>query len=179
MSEAPILAISGTPGVGKTKLCSFLNLSGFTVVDLKELAQTHGCLGEEDPKDGAAPIDIHALADAWNPAENEKIAIDGHLSHLLHVDGIVLLRCEPSILEQRLSSRGYDEHKVRSNVEWEMTAGHWSELIEFEVELPVLEMDTTSHSAEELSATVLAWVEGGCESLPLEKAVLEAIDWLS
>ena len=77
MSEAPILAISGTPGVGKTKLCSFLNLSGFTVVDLKELAQTHGCLGEEDPKDGAAPIDIHALADAWNPDENEKIAIDG------------------------------------------------------------------------------------------------------
>jgi hypothetical protein len=40
-------------------------------------------------------------------------------------------------------------------------------------------MDTTSYSAEELSATVLAWVEGGCESLPLEKAVLEAIDWLS
>ena len=179
MSEATVLAVSGTPGVGKTELSNILTQSGFTVVDLKELAQTHQCLGEEDPKDWASPIDIHALADVWTPDEEEKMVIDGHLSHLLHVDGIVLLRCQPSILEQRLSLRGYDEAKVQANVEWEMTAGHWSELIEFEVQLPVLELDTTSRSAEELAANVVAWMESGCESPPLEKAVLEAIDWLS
>jgi adenylate kinase len=179
MSEGPILAVSGTPGVGKTELCSILEKSGFVVLDLKDIARSHNCLGDEDPQDSASPIDIHALADAWSPEHAEKTAIDGHLSHLLEVDAIVLLPCEPSILEQRLSKRGYDKNKIQSNVEWEMTAGHWSELIEFEVDLPVLEADTTTQSAEELASTVMAWLESGFKYESLEQAARDAIDWLS
>jgi adenylate kinase len=179
MSEIRAIAVSGTPGVGKTDLCAALAGSGFTVLGLRDLAESLDCLGPEDPDDGASPIDIHALADAWEFNGDEATVIDGHLSHLMDVDGIVLLRCAPATLEERLSKRGYDEAKIRANVEWEMTSGHWSELMEFEVETPILEVDTTSQSAEQVAAVVKAWLGDGCKSAPLEEAVLESIDWLS
>ena len=179
MSEILAIAVSGTPGVGKTDLCAALAVSGFTVLCLRGLAESLDCLGPEDPDDGASPIDIHALADAWEFNGDEATAIDGHLSHLMDVDGIVLLRCAPTTLEERLSKRGYNEAKIRANVEWEMTSGHWSELMEFEVETPILEVDTTSQSAEQVAAVVKAWLSDGCKSVPLKEAVLGSIDWLS
>lgn len=179
MSETRTIAVSGTPGVGKTELCAVLERSGLAVLSLRDLAQSLDCLGAEDPDDGASPIDIHALADAWEFNGDKSTALDGHLSHLMDVDGIILLRCAPLILKQRLSERGYGEGKIRSNVEWEMTSGHWSELMEFEVEIPILEVDTTSQSAEEVAAIVMAWLNGGCKGAPLEDAMREAIDWLS
>jgi adenylate kinase len=75
----------------------------------------------------------------------------GHLSHLLEVDAIVLIRCHPDVLKQRLEDRGYNEAKVRANVEWEMIAGTWSEILEFELDVPVLEVDAGLATSEELA----------------------------
>ncbi|MGB1587932.1 MAG: AAA family ATPase [Poseidonia sp.] len=179
MSDACTLAISGTPGVGKTALCSRLAEAGWTVIDLAELAAEHGCLGETDSADGAAPVDIHRLADAWQPPTEGRWVVDGHLSHLLDVDGLVLLRCPPATLSERLTNRGYTEAKVKANVEWELTAGHWSELLEFEVDLPLMEANSGTMSEDELTQQVLQWVEDGLPSEPLEDMAVHATDWLA
>ena len=68
--------------------------------------------------------------------------IDGHLSHYLEVDAVAILRCEPSILRERLNRRGYPEWKIESNVEWEIIGSSWSD-IENE---HVAEFDTSSKS---------------------------------
>ena len=81
------------------------------------------------------------------------------------------------MLNERLSARGYEPRKVKANVEWEMTAGHWAELMEFEIELPLLELDTTGDGAD-LAGRVQAWVEDGLVALPLTEQALDAIDWL-
>jgi adenylate kinase len=104
---------------------------------------------------------------------------DGHLSHLLGIDAIVLIRCHPDHLKSRLEARGYDEGKVRSNVEWEMIAGTWSEILEFELDLPILELDGSTTSATELMSEVLLWIEDGCPSDGVEATAAEAIDWLA
>ena len=179
MSDACTLAISGTPGVGKTALCSRLAEAGWSVLDLAELAAEHGCLGETDSTDGAAPVDIHRLADEWQPPRKGRWVVDGHLSHLLDVDGLVLLRCEPATLRKRLNERGYAQVKVEANVEWELTAGHWSELLEFEVDLPLMEADTGTMAEGELTQHVLQWVKDGLPGEPLESMAVHAIDWLS
>ena len=178
MDEHCVLAISGTPGVGKSSLCAVLEERGWSVLSLATLADEHGCLDDIDTEDGAAPIDIHRLAEAWEASSSGRWVVDGHLSHLLNVSGIVLLRCAPSTLKQRLEARGYPVGKIRANVEWEMTAGHWAELLEFEVELPVLELDAGHHSTEELAGEVEAWCGEGLPSQSIEDGAVDAIDWL-
>jgi len=179
MGRSCVLAVSGTPGAGKTRLCAEMALNGWKVLSLADLAREHGCLGSVDDEDGAAPIDVHQLADAWIPPSEGRWLVDGHLSHLLDLDGIVLLRCSPAVLEQRLFERGYSADKVRSNVEWEMVAGHWSELMEFEIEYPLLELDAGAVSTSELVKRVSAWVEGGLDSPSPGGQANAAIDWLS
>lgn len=105
--------------------------------------------------------------------------VDGHLSHFLDVDAIVVLRCSPSVLSQRLTQRGYGGAKVRANVEWEMTAGHWAELEEFEVDVPLLELDAGANESETLGHRIMTWVEDGMPSEALEAHVSSAIDWLA
>lgn len=179
MGRSCVLAVSGTPGTGKTRLCTEMALNGWEVLSLAELAQEHGCLGSVDGEDGAAPIDVHRLADAWTPPSEGRWLVDGHLSHLLDLDGIVLLRCSPTVLERRLSDRGYTVEKVRANVEWEMVAGHWAELIEFEIEYPLLELDAGAVGTSALIERISAWVEAGLDSPAPEGQADAAIDWLS
>jgi adenylate kinase len=179
MDEPCVLALTGTPGVGKTTVASWLQAQGWGLLSVADLADSHGCLDEVDPKDGAAPIDIQALDEAWEPPRLGRWVVDGHLSHFLNVDAIVVLRCSPSVLSQRLTQRGYGEAKVRANVEWEMTAGHWAELEEFEVDVPLLELDAGANESETLGHRIMTWVEDGMPSEALEAHVSSAIDWLA
>jgi adenylate kinase len=179
MDEPCVLALTGTPGVGKTTVASWLQAQGWGLLSVADLADSHGCLDEVDPKDGAAPIDIQALDEAWEPPRLGRWVVDGHLSHFLNVDAIVVLRCSPSVLSQRLTQRGYGEAKVRANVEWEMTAGHWAELEEFEVDVPLLELDAGANESETLGHRIMTWVEDGMPSEALETHVSSAIDWLA
>ncbi len=179
MTEGRIIALSGTPCVGKSSLADIMAQRGWNLLSLRDLADEHGCLGEEDTHDGAAPVDIHALDEAWEQPSRGKYLIDGHLAHLLQVDAIVLLRCRPSILSQRLEARGYSPEKIRANTEWEMTAGHWSELIEFEIDVPVLEMDSSETDANGLADGLEAWLDKNCPFEGMESAARGALDWLA
>lgn len=177
MTDDVVVALTGTPGTGKTTLSERFAHEGWQVLNVRELAEVHGCLGEVED-DGAAPVDVHALAERWTPPSG-RVLVDGHLSHLLDVDAVVLLRCHPDTLAVRLNERGYDPAKVRANVEWEMTSGHWAELLEFDVEAPVLEVETTHTAPDALAVDLLAWLADGCPSPPLNERAIAAVDWLN
>ena len=66
MNLARIIAITGTPGCGKTTLCDELMANGHAIRTVLDLAREHDCLGDQDPADGAAPIDVHKLAEVWD-----------------------------------------------------------------------------------------------------------------
>jgi broad-specificity NMP kinase len=88
------------------------------------------------------------------------------------------LRCNPNDLEKRLTSRGYNEKKVKANSEWEFIAGNWSELLEFEIELPILELNSTSQSPEELFKIVNEWISNGLPYTTVSEESQKAIDWM-
>ena len=178
MQDDLCIAISGTPGSGKTSLSKLFESNNIPVYSVKQLAEQYGCIGAEDQLDGAQEIDIHKLSDDWENEESGLVIIEGHLSHFLDLDAIVLLRCNPNEVEKRLEARGYSNQKVKSNYEWELIAGNWSELLEFEIELPIIELDSTSQSPEELFQLVNDWIAKG---LPYTSVVEEskvAIDWI-
>lgn len=152
------IGVIGTPGCGKTTLCSKL---GLPVISMKDLAEQNGCIGEIG-KDGAAEIDVERLSAVWEAPEVLTL-IDGHLAHLIPVDALVVVRCDPGELRTRLMGRGYSEEKIRANVEVEMLGGPWNDLLTDE--RPIYE-----------GTDVHAWISAGC---PHHTTPDMAIDWLS
>ncbi|RJU81209.1 MAG: hypothetical protein DWB99_06765 [Candidatus Poseidoniales archaeon] len=178
MQEDLCIAISGTPGCGKTSLSKLFESNNVLVYSVKELAEKHECIGSVDQLDGAQEIDIHKLSEEWQNEDSGLVIVEGHLSHFLDLDAIVLLRCNPKEIETRLNTRGYSNLKIKSNSEWELIAGNWSELLEFEIELPIIELDSTSQSPEELFQIVNKWISEGLPYSSMAEESQGAIDWM-
>ena len=141
-----VIAITGSPGVGKTSVCAHLSDLGFRVTNVLHLAKTYSCLGPLEPKFDSKSVDIDRLSHVADLSNFDFI--DGHLSHHLSVDAIVIIRCAPQVLKERLSKRGYSDDKILANTEWEYIAGICAELIGSEI--PILEVDTTNSKTEDV-----------------------------
>ena len=159
------IAVTGTPGVGKTTFCSAMDHQTKSV---EEIAVSHECLGDTE-EDGAVPIDLEKLIRNIDWPEGDLDLIDGHLSHLLPVDAIVLIRCHPDILRKRLSERGYPQSKVDENVECEFIGIIAAECLD----TPCLELDSAI-GLRSMITCVERWITDGFKpSRPNE-----GIDWI-
>ena len=156
------MALTGTPGTGKSTLAQALCDAGFEVVTVESLAEQHGLLGDVDSSDGARVIDTAALHDVlvtpWESPSVGPSVVDGHLSHHLPCDAVAVLRCSPDILEARLTDRGYPEDKVRSNYDWELLGGAWNER---EGDSSWREFDTSECSVGSVVASLDEWIVDG------------------
>jgi adenylate kinase len=110
------IALTGTPGTGKTAAASLLTARGFEVTTVEAVARQNDCAIETD--DGVE-VDIEALSAKMKLNNRKRTILDGHLAHLLPNSLCVVLRCHPDLLRTRLEERGYTEEKVRENVEAE------------------------------------------------------------
>ena len=117
-----LFALTGTPGTGKTSLSAELRSRGYNVIDGKEHIKAHGLLGELDVERDTHEVDLDALNDSLEEFRNSKelYILDSHLSHFMDCSGIIVLRCHPDILAERLRARGYFEQKVCENVQSEV-----------------------------------------------------------
>lgn len=155
-----LIAVTGTPGTGKTSACEVLATRGYAIVDLEEVARREGFIVGRDETRGSDEVDVDALRDHLRvPA---RIALlKGHYSHLMDVNIAVVLRCRPSILRTRLEARGWPPEKVRENVEAEAIDVILQEALD---RLPhVYEVDTTDRTSGETAEAILAILQGKTE----------------
>ena len=61
MEDTYRLALSGTPGTGKSTIAGLLSSHGMSVSKIEDLAQQAGALEEVDTTDGAHPVDLDIL----------------------------------------------------------------------------------------------------------------------
>lgn len=162
------VAISGTPGTGKSSVACELSARDHRVIELGDLCSERGLLREMDEGRGSFEVDIGELDDVVGGLAGELILV-GHLSHLLTVDMIILLRCSPSILRGRLTARGWPERKVRENMEAEACDVI---LIESFDHPAVFEIDTTLLSPGQTADAVEGILRG-----ETGKYALGNIDW--
>jgi adenylate kinase len=163
------VAITGTPGVGKTSVAAVAARNGWVVVDVKAWARKEGCVVAFDAVDQADVIDVDRLAGRMPPAVGRQ-AYEGHLSHLLPVDLAWVIRCDPAVLRPRLEARGYGAAKVHENLEAEALDIILSEAIEHAPR--VVQRDGTRRTPE---ALFQSFAEAGLGAAKEDD--LEPVDW--
>ncbi len=98
--------ITGALGTGKSVTAGELERRGHTVVHLSATVGPY-VTGTDAERD-AEIIDVDRWADEFVPIDG---IVEGHFAHYLPCDRIVVLRCRPDVLKQRLSTRSVPGRK--------------------------------------------------------------------
>ena len=115
-----IVALTGTPGTGKTSVSEILRKKGYVVIDLNKIVEQHNFISGYDRERRCSIADMKKLDSYIQKQDRGKMLIvEGHLAHLLSVDMIIVLRCSPKILEKRLGKKKYPKKKIMENAEAE------------------------------------------------------------
>ncbi|MEO2154609.1 MAG: AAA family ATPase [Nanoarchaeota archaeon] len=118
-----LIAITGTPGTGKSSLSKLLKKKGFIVLEDKffYLKKFPNLILEEDKELKTKIVDIEALTKIIKPFKksNKVYFIDSHFSHLLNPDFVIVLERDLKELKKEYKKRGYDEIKTKDNLEAE------------------------------------------------------------
>ena len=108
------VAVTGTPGTGKTTAVEAAAID-LEVVHLNDLVREADLATGEDPDRGSIVADLDAIADRL--AGREDVIIESHLAHHLEADRVVVLRCHPESLRDRLLDRGEARPTSEGNAE--------------------------------------------------------------
>ena len=159
------IALTGTPGTGKSEVARHLS-DIYDVYSVRELALDKGCA---EPDGDEIEVDLECMKMKMRMIEGDHV-VEGHLSHYLDPDMIIILRCHPEKLMERLIPRGYSEDKLMENIEAEAIDVILEESLE--TGKPVYEVDTTEKSIDEVVAAVFDILSGNTEGYEPGK-----IDW--
>jgi adenylate kinase len=113
------LAITGTPGCGKTTLAKLLSAKlNLKVINEKDFALKNKLGKFNDSNELEIPIkEFEKKANAYLK-KNDNIVLEGHVlcEAKLKVDKILLVTINPEELELRLEQRNYSIDKIMDNV---------------------------------------------------------------
>ncbi len=162
-----VIIISGTPGTGKTVLGKALVKEGKKGehLELGEMIKKEGLyLGYDHGRDTLIMDEEkfrEKIREIMEREEEEKerfLVMDGHVADLISkdlVDLVVVLKCNPKVLRERLKEKGYFEEKIEENVEAEIMEICLNDALEAFGEEKILVIDTSINSLEKAVEIVI------------------------
>jgi adenylate kinase len=154
------IALTGTPGTGKTTVAGLLP---YKVIDINALVKGGMNFGK-DPERGCLEADMDALANHLAKLDpDETLILEGHFSHHF-ADWSIVLRLDPVILKLRLEARGYSAPKIKENLEAEALDVILVEAVELCARVD--EIDTTEKSPQEVAELAARIIQGRLELPP-------------
>ncbi|MCU4741502.1 adenylate kinase family protein [Natronoglomus mannanivorans] len=175
------VAVTGTPGTGKTTATRYLESGGrdsdsgsesesependstidLEVVHLNELIEDDELYTAVDEDRDSVVADLDALAERLEGRDD--VLIESHLAHHLEADRVAVLRCSPATLESRLRERGESEAKARENAESEALDVVLAEAVENHGLESVYEIETTDREPAAVAGELAAVCRGDRE----------------
>jgi adenylate kinase len=132
-STLPNLIVTGTPGVGKTSLAMLLvehlnehinNDNKYKYVDIGKLIKEKNLYTDWNKEYDVPEFDEDKILEEIAPLLSEGgCVVDFHSAYFFDERDfkvVVLLRCDNTILYDRLKARNYDEKKIKENIECEI-----------------------------------------------------------
>lgn len=138
LDKLPNILVTGTPGVGKTSLSilltdqlnellnnsNTLHTKRFNYLNVGQLILDKKLYSEWNEEFNVPEFDENATLDELEPIiEEGGVVLDFHSAFFIpenYVDLVALLRCDNTILYDRLKARGYSEKKIKENIECEI-----------------------------------------------------------
>jgi adenylate kinase len=117
-----LIAITGTPGTGKSSLARLLRKKGFLVLNDKFFIKKFNLTLYYDKERETKVIDIDKLKKIikiFKKNIRKPWFFDSHLSHLFEADLIIVLERDLKELKKEYKKRKYNELKIKENLEAE------------------------------------------------------------
>ncbi|KAF1998884.1 P-loop containing nucleoside triphosphate hydrolase protein [Amniculicola lignicola CBS 123094] len=166
--QNPNIVITGTPGVGKTTHAEQLAQTlGFTHLSVNQIVKDEGFHEGRDEETGSWIVDEDKLLDHLESLpliQTGGYILDWHACDLFPerwIDLVIVLRCDSTILYDRLTKRGYAGKKLEENMDSEIMQVLLEEARESYAEEVVVEL--RSDGAEDVEGNlgrVEEWVRG-------------------
>lgn len=164
-----IVALTGTPGTGKSTMSDLLKENDFQILEINRIAQEQRLYLAFDEKRQTHEVDLEGInkylkelfKEEIGIYANNPIIIEGHLSHLIDiVDIVIILRCHPDILKKRLIDKGWKKNKIDENLEAEALDVITIEAYEMHGEDKVFEVDTTNYKTNDILNNIILILNG-------------------
>ncbi len=176
-----VIAISGTPGTGKTGIGQLLvKRLNATLIELSHLAKEQQLLLGEDLKRETLIADTEKLQQYLINLIREfpkTYVIVGHFADEVPekiLEFLVVLRCNPITLTQRLSNRQWSQSKILENVQAEILGECTMQALLRHKRDKVFEIDTTEATLKEV-ADAIEVIQAGTS----HEYTVGRISWLS
>jgi len=173
-----LIALTGTPGTGKTAAAKYLNEQNYRIIDLQKLCIEQDFIIDKDLKRNSFIVDLEK-ADLYikeNYISDDINIIDSHLSHLLKsVDKVLILRCHPKVLRERLNIKKWKKEKYRENIEAEILDVILCEAVEIHSKINIFEINTSNLTIEQVGSSILEIINKNFQMI--KKYNIGNIDW--
>ena len=182
-----LVAISGVPGTGKTKVSKELAVrlnkkiknrkEKYKLVELNKLAEAKNAFLGYDRRRRSKIIELKKLKKEIKELgkKHNNLIIEGLFSHFFDSDILIVLRCNPTTLEKRLKKKYKWQTKIDENVEAELIGVVTEESLHIHKPGTIFEVDTTGKTVKQTAKILQSIIEDG------EKRIVYAagkIDWL-
>jgi adenylate kinase len=182
-----IIALTGTPGTGKTTVCEVLKEHSrykkqYSIIDVNKIVLGEKLYTGKDEARDTYEADMDKLKErieleVSRAPQATDVILEGHLSHLLPVDVIIVLRAHPLAIRKRLGKRkNYSFDKVRENANAEALDVILVESVELNKN--VFEINTTDKNLLSVVKSVISIIEGQKRGKIPEEFFPGKINWI-
>lgn len=153
------VAVTGTPGVGKTTAVDRVATreTALDVIHLSEWLDDEHYRRYDEERDTRV-VDVEAVQEAF--ADRGAWLVESHLAHHLPADRVVVLRCHPATVRERLLDRGESPATADENAESEALDLILAEAVDRHGRDAVYEVETTDHDPGHVADAIRAVVTG-------------------
>lgn len=182
-----IIALTGTPGTGKTTVCEVIKEHSqyrkqYSIIDVNRLVLDEKLYTGKDEARDTYEAQMDKLEERVKQEVEKKpksmdVILEGHLSHLLPVDAVIVLRAHPVALRKRLGKRkNYSFQKVKENADAEALDVILVEATQRNKS--VFEINTTNMNLLSVVKSVLSIIEAIKQNKKPEEFLPGKIHWI-